>query len=55
MSFYDDLVEPEAIESAAHLAELAQVPSDRVELEKVLEARRKRLETRRALPRELGN
>ena len=55
MSFYDDLVEPEAIESAAHFAELIQMPVDRVELAKVEDARRFRVETRRALPRDLGN
>ena len=56
MSFQDDLFEPEAIESAAHFTELVRVANERViSGEELVDARRERIELRRALPRDLGN
>jgi hypothetical protein len=56
MSFQDDAVEPLAVESAEHFAELvrrANVREHEQELRAALP--RERAEPGRALPRELGN
>ena len=55
MSFQDDLLEPEAIDSAAHFLELVRVVSDDTDVERGTETRAERHYERRALPRELGN
>ena len=55
MSFHDDLMEPAAIESAAHFFEVVRNPADRDEREPRSDPQRDRIESRRPLPRELGN
>jgi hypothetical protein len=54
MSFQDDAVEPLAVESAEHFAELVRRANAREE-DRRLAASHERGEPRRALPRELGN
>jgi NAD(P)-dependent dehydrogenase (short-subunit alcohol dehydrogenase family) len=54
MSFQDDAVEPLAVESAEHFAELVRRSNAREEERRYAEPR-ERAEPRRALPRELGN
>jgi len=54
MSFQDDAVEPLAVESAEHFAELVRRANAREDGRPELE-RGERGEPRRALPRELGN
>jgi hypothetical protein len=56
MSFYDDLIEPAAIESAAHFFELVRSPADRDDQQLRSDPGRDRAERRsRPLPRDLGN
>ena len=55
MSFNDDLLEPEAIDSAADFFEVVRVATES-SLSGAAEPRTERLEPKkRALPRELGN
>ncbi len=57
MSFEDDAVEPLAVESAQHFAELLRRAGARAAGERDADRRERRApaEPRRALPRELGN
>ena len=57
MSFHDDAIEPLAVESAEHFAELLKRAAERANgaLRGLGEERRERLDSRRFLPRELGN
>jgi len=54
MSFQDDAIEPLAIESAEHFAELVRRAAAREEGRRFADPHERR-EPRRALPRELGN
>jgi len=54
MSFQDDAVEPLAVESAEHFAELVRRATAREDGERWV-ARSERSEPGRPLPRELGN
>ncbi|HKO49233.1 MAG TPA: hypothetical protein VJV79_15980 [Polyangiaceae bacterium] len=54
MSFQDDAVEPLAVESAQHFAELLRRAGAREADQRDVNERERR-EPRRALPRELGN
>jgi len=55
MSFQDDAVEPLAVESAEHFAELVRRNEGREEGKRYELALRERAELKRPLPRELGN
>jgi hypothetical protein len=58
MSFQDEAVEPLAVESAEHFAQLVRRAAGRVapgEKSAAEQPPRERSEQRRALPRELGN
>jgi hypothetical protein len=57
MSFHDDAIEPLAVESAEHFAELVKRAAERTDGSQrgFGEERRERSESLRVLPRELGN
>ena len=58
MSFQDDAIEPLAVESAEHFAELLKRAAEQSEGTRFAEERserRERMDPRRAMPRELGN
>ena len=57
MSYQDDLIEPEAIESAEHFSGLIRLNNEHPANDdgESVYARRERLNQRRPLPRDLGN
>lgn len=55
MSFHDELVEPSAVQSVAHLAELVRLAAVRADIKRIAEARRAIVEARLTQPRQLGN
>lgn len=55
VSFHDELVEPGAVQSVAHLAELVRLAAVRADIKRIAEARRANVEARLTQPRQLGN